>query len=727
MTDDVLAADTPVAAPNQPLVLRVVRTIPYTIGASVFMLVLGAATGTLWNGLSSRPMFDHVSYGLPAFQQGQWWTPFTGSPFALVPLQYVAVVGVFLVGVGFCEWRLGTKLAIVLSIGIQVGAVVVAAGLLALLKPTGWHWAVEVAANRDVGWSAGALGSFCAATVTLKSPWRARVRTGIALYAVLLLLYEGLLWDLEHALSVLAGLLLGPLCVGRAPKLKLPRMSRHEWRLAASAIFLVSALVQLIQLLIPDSQAPLHPDAATTANWLSAIFAVAIPLALAEGLRRGRRWAWRIGFTLASIASGLLLITVVAAILVYAGVDGSVRVTGNATAQIVASEVLWVLMFLVLFLGRSAFRGTPRKDRRRATQTAEDDRTLARRTLQTLGGERMSWMTTWPHNRWWFAYQDPAVADLVDQPAIAGYVAYQEHSGIAVALCDPVAVDDAAARRLCGEFVDAMRIAGLEPAFFSVTQNVADWAAGYGWQSVMVAQESVIELPELEFKGKAWQDVRTALNRAAKEGISFRLGALAEMPRGVLVQVRAISEQWVGDKGLPEMGFTLGGVDEALDPDVRVGLAVDGDGTVHGVASWLPVYGHEGTVVGWTLDVIRRLEDGFRPVTEFLIASSCLAFKDEGAAFVSLSGSPLAGKSDREPTAVDRLLSWLGEQLEPLYGFRSLDSFKAKFQPVHEPVYLVYRDEATLPRVGLALTRAYLPDATMMQLASAGLKSRASA
>jgi lysylphosphatidylglycerol synthetase-like protein (DUF2156 family) len=392
--------------------------------------------------------------------------------------------------------------------------------------------------------------------------------------------------------------------------------------------------------------------------------------------------------------------------------SADIVVEGDVGAELVASTVLWCFLFLVLLLGRSAFRGTPRRNRRRAAQTAETDRARAERMLRELGGSRMSWMTTWEDNRWWFPEDG------------SGYVAYQEYAGIAIALCDPVAADPDHVKALCGQFVDAMRIGGLEPAFFSVTALVAEWSIGYHWQSVVVAQESIIELPELEFKGKAWQDVRTALNRATKEGITFRMGALAEMPRGVIVQVRAISEEWVGDKGLPEMGFTLGGVGEALDPAVRVGLALDGDGTVQGVTSWLPVFAPGGEVRGWTLDVIRRLSEGFRPVTEYLIASSCLAFKEEGAAFVSLSGSPLAGEADAEPTAVDRLLSWLGEQLEPLYGFRSLDSFKAKFQPEHEAVYMVYRDEATLPRVGIALTRAYLPDASMVQLATAGLRSR---
>jgi lysylphosphatidylglycerol synthetase-like protein (DUF2156 family) len=265
-------------------------------------------------------------------------------------------------------------------------------------------------------------------------------------------------------------------------------------------------------------------------------------------------------------------------------------------------------------------------------------------------------------------------------------------------------------------FATAAESAGLVPCLFSVTSETAGAASALGWQTLQVAEEAVIDLASLAFRGKAWQDVRTALNRAAAQGITHRLVALADQPRGIQVQVRAVSEQWTGDKGLPELGFTLGGVDEALDPRVRVGLAVDGDGTVHGVTSWIPVIAPGGgPPVGWTLDVMRRSPDGFRSTMEFLVASACTAFRDEGASVVSLSGVPLAAARDGDrgvdAGALDAFLERLGGTLEPYYGFRSLQAFKSKFQPRHETLHLVFPDESALPRIGIALGRAYLPAA----------------
>lgn len=54
--------------------------------------------------------------------------------------------------------------------------------------------------------------------------------------------------------------------------------------------------------------------------------------------------------------------------------------------------------------------------------------------------------------------------------------------------------------------------------------------------------------------------------------------------------------------------------------------------------------------------------------------------------------------------------------MEPYYGFCSLHSFKTKFKPRFEPMYLAYRDEADLPRIGVALARAYLPDTPLRTL-----------
>jgi len=157
------------------------------------------------------------------------------------------------------------------------------------------------------------------------------------------------------------------------------------------------------------------------------------------------------------------------------------------------------------------------------------------------------------------------------------------------------------------------------------------------------------------------------------------------------------------------MGFTLGGLDELADDAVRCLVAVGPAGEIQAVTSWLPAY-RDGAAIGWTLDVMRRSRAASPGVVEFLIGTAMLRFQDEGAEWVSLSGAPLAlppDAADRGP--LSRLLELAGRTMEPVYGFRSLLSFKAKFRPLYRPLCLVYPSAADLPRIARAVSGAYLP------------------
>jgi len=113
----------------------------------------------------------------------------------------------------------------------------------------------------------------------------------------------------------------------------------------------------------------------------------------------------------------------------------------------------------------------------------------------------------------------------------------------------------------------------------------------------------------------------------------------------------------------------------------------------------------------------RNTEPGtFRGVMEFLIATAALTFREEGAHFISLSGAPLA-RLDRgeQPSVLQRLLDIIANTMEPVYGFRSLLHFKAKFQPDYQPLYLAYPDPAAIGSIATAISRAYLPHLTTRQ------------
>jgi phosphatidylglycerol lysyltransferase len=345
---------------------------------------------------------------------------------------------------------------------------------------------------------------------------------------------------------------------------------------------------------------------------------------------------------------------------------------------------------------------------------SDADRALA--ILRASGGGNLGWMTTWAGNEYWFS------------PSGHSFIAYRVSASVALTMGGPIGPEEEHEEVLDGFAAFCARL-GWIPCFYSVTASIRAIADRRGWGHVQVAEETVLDLHDVSFTGKRFQDVRTALNRARREGVRAEWYSYAAAPRAITEQIQAIDEEWVADKELPEMGFTLGGLAELADPQVRILAAVDDENQVHGVTSWLPVY-RQGRITGWTLDYMRRSGSGFRPAIEFLIASAASQLAAEGYGFASLSGAPLARSAPARaagsagdpggagPQALDTFLNWLGSVLEPVYGFRSLLTFKEKFQPHYQPLFLLYPDPAALPRIGNSLARSYLPDASVRQTAA---------
>jgi lysylphosphatidylglycerol synthetase-like protein (DUF2156 family) len=402
-----------------------------------------------------------------------------------------------------------------------------------------------------------------------------------------------------------------------------------------------------------------------------------------------------------------------------------------ASAGIIFWGVALAAVWLVL---RRRLHGTGPN----STDAGSGDRDSVRDLIRQ-GGDSLSWMALWEPNKYWFT------------PDRRAGVAYQQHGNVALTLAGPFGPaalrEETAAgfMRYCAEHA-------LIPCFYSCTAELWPMLRARGFRRVAVAQETRLAVRRLEFKGKEWQNVRTALNRAAKTGVGVVWGRYSEFPAALRAQLIEVSEDWAAQKLVPEMGFTLGGIDELDDDEVLCCLAVDAAGRVQGVTSWLPVY-EDGRLVSWTLDFMRRRGDAFPGVMEFLIASAVLELK-RTVEVISLSGSPLAkeGAGDGEagpretgssetgsreagsneagsgeaadPAAADAgpnglagILDVVGRALEPVYGFRSLATFKSRFKPDYRTLYLYYQDPLQLPAMGRALSRAYLPGLSVRQSA----------
>ena len=93
---------------------------------------------------------------------------------------------------------------------------------------------------------------------------------------------------------------------------------------------------------------------------------------------------------------------------------------------------------------------------------------------------------------------------------------------------------------------------------------------------------------------------------------------------------------------------------------------------------------------------------------ELLITRSMEAFRAAGRREISLGGIPLASATDRTGR-IEQAAGWLFEHSGAVYDAKGLFSFKKKFAPDWEPLYLIYPTRTDLPRVAFAIGQAFLP------------------
>lgn len=831
---------------------------PVTLTFLVLFWFLGILTSSILSG-PEDPLFPWVSVSvdtLPDF----WPALFFSALWANGLTGYIGgTVLVLLVGLP-AERLMGSRRFLAVAAGTQLIGALAGIGFAAAARGIFEDWGRGLSADSFVGPVAVFCGAAAAASAGAGTLWRRRVRLFLYTLLVVLALYSGSLRDVTALAAALAGGLWGPYLFGRRPQW--PRdlaSSRREARVlvalavAATAVGPVIAAMNVravgplavlaylftnVETLDPVTLAAICDDPAMQAECRTAklqqsagpagFFLAVLPqvllLVFADGLRRGRRFAW----ISALILQGLMTLAAAVRIALFlSGRTGGVYGSPDTVQPlaVVFPMLLPLLIFVLLALtGRrlfaiSARTGTYRRMfltcmaaavllaaawiggglllrtgfTPRATLSAlladlplrflpvseiialppqllpdsvpatilyegvgvvfwvlvcvlllrsflqpaygrfAEDEARARALLKASGGSTMAWMTLWRGNSYWFS------------PSGNSYVAYRLGSGVALTVGDPVGPPHELRSSVEG-FAAFCADSGLTACFYSVNEPTRKAAAGLGHTELQVAEETILPLGSLAFRGKRFQDVRTAFNRAGKAGIRAEWTTYGTAPLSVQDQINAISEEWVADKKMPEMGFTLGGLDEINDDGVRLLLAVDSDRTVHGVTSWLPVY-RDGTVIGWTLDFMRRRGRGFPAAMDFLIASAALSLQDEGFSLLSLSGAPLArsgaastavpgtgaGQADGRaasdaadgsgaselnsgtPPALEWVVNRLGSALEPVYGFRSLLAYKAKFQPEYVPLFMTYLDPASLPAIANALTRAYLPHVSVGQ------------
>ena len=236
---------------------------------------------------------------------------------------------------------------------------------------------------------------------------------------------------------------------------------------------------------------------------------------------------------------------------------------------------------------------------------------------------------------------------------------------------------------LIWRFIEHANAHGGRPAFYQVRPATLPLYLDCGLQAFKLGEHAHVPLAEFNLKGAKRQNLRSGVNRAEREGLSFEVVP----PAGVaplLPALRAVSDAWLRQQSGREKSFSVGRFDEAYLQRLPVAV-VRREGQVIAFANLMLTDQKQEASV----DLMRHLPDTPPGTMDFLFAKLMLHLQAEGYARFGLGMAPMAGMAERRRAPRwQRLGRLLFEHGGRFYNFRGLYSFKDKFEPVWEARYL---------------------------------------
>ena len=262
-----------------------------------------------------------------------------------------------------------------------------------------------------------------------------------------------------------------------------------------------------------------------------------------------------------------------------------------------------------------------------------------------------------------------------------------------VALHDPVGPPKAVPG-LIGQFLQLVDDTDGIPVFYEIRRDHLHHYADFGLAFAKAGEEALVSLATFSLDGGARKKMRFTYNRLEREGASFRLIAPADVP-AVLSELRAVSDEWLAQKGAAEKGFSLGFFDDAYLARFPV-CVLEVRNRIQAFASLWPGPNR----VELSIDLMRHRSTAPKNAIEGLFIYLMTWGKAQGYQQFNLGMAPLSGLQAHSLAPLwIKVAGYVYRYGQPFYGFQGLRAFKDKFDPRWESTYLAYPGGLALPRV----------------------------
>jgi phosphatidylglycerol lysyltransferase len=273
-----------------------------------------------------------------------------------------------------------------------------------------------------------------------------------------------------------------------------------------------------------------------------------------------------------------------------------------------------------------------------------------------------------------------------------GFVMYGVEGRSWVSLGNPVAADPATRRDLVWEFRELADRHGGWTVFYEVGREDLPVYLELGLVLLKLGEEARVPLTAFSLDGPERKPLRYARRRLEREGCSFEIVPAAGVG-ALLPELRAISDEWLCQRGAREKGFSLGRFDDRYLEEFPLAVVRRGPRVLGFANVWMTATRDELSV-----DLMRHPTDAPPGVMDYLFVELMAWGAGEGFRWFNLGMAPLSGLEGRSLAPLwTRLGGLLFRHGENIYNFRGLRQFKEKFAPVWEPQYMASPGGLALP------------------------------
>ncbi len=282
-------------------------------------------------------------------------------------------------------------------------------------------------------------------------------------------------------------------------------------------------------------------------------------------------------------------------------------------------------------------------------------------------------------------------------------ISYVVENRIALALGDPIGpVQDvgpavAAFKELCSQN-------DWLPAFYQVLPDYLAIYKSSGLDALLIGHEAIVDLSCFTLEGSENKTLRNSYNKMVRNGYRYDV---IQPPYSVrmLHELNYINNDWLTMHRAVEMRFSLGWFDEGYLNTCPILLVRDREGFIEAFANLVT----EPQAKEIAVDLMRYRQHSESGLMDFLFVSLFQWAHQQGYAMFNLGLSALSGVGEHsDDPIIERALNFIYQNVNRIYNFRGLHSFKEKFHPVWAQRYLIYLGTPSLPSISAALFRASL-------------------